>query len=187
MQAVQSLDDATSVVDTASQVDTWKLIFLVSAAWLLWAIGTVHEHGIAKREGRVKPDSRVSLTPIIPIFPLIFLGLAKLVDKIAAPWGTWTIGGLHVLLVVAFVVAIVRQSMRRQPAQEMKAIADAHPRQCAGCGADRFYDIGRSFFDGPRGSGLGYFVECAQCGVRYVARQLGDTQPADSDWTPEGK
>ena len=91
---------------------TWTLLLLVVVAWLLWAVGTLHGHYIAKREGRVKPDSGVSLAPIIPIFPVLFFALAKLLDKFVAPWGSWTIGGLHALLVVVFLAAIVWQAVR---------------------------------------------------------------------------
>ena len=91
---------------------TWTLLLLVTITWLLWAVGALYGHYIAKCEGRVRPDSGVSLAPILPIFPLVFFGLAKLVDMFVAPWGSWIIGSLHALLVVAFLAAILWQLLR---------------------------------------------------------------------------
>jgi hypothetical protein len=85
---------------------SWSLLLLVTLTWLLWAVGALLGHHLAKRDGRVAPDSGLSLAPIIPIFPLVFFGVGKLVDWIIAPWGTWLIGGLHAILAVTFIVAI---------------------------------------------------------------------------------
>jgi hypothetical protein len=90
------------------------LLILVLLAWLLWAVGALHGHHIAKREGRVRADSGVSVAPIIPLFPLGFFGLAKLIDQAASPWGTWLVGGLHVLLALAFTLAIAWQTIRHR-------------------------------------------------------------------------
>lgn len=92
---------------------TWTLLLLVTITWLLWAFGALQGNYLAKREGRKKPESGVSLAPIIPLFPLLFFALAKIADKFVPPWGTWIIGGMHALLAAAFIAAIIWQSLRR--------------------------------------------------------------------------
>ena len=91
---------------------TWTLLILVTVTWVLWAFGALQAHRIGTREGRNRPDSHMSVVPIIPVFPLLAFGLAKGVDKIASPWGTRLVGGFHALLAVAFVVTIVWQTIR---------------------------------------------------------------------------
>jgi hypothetical protein len=92
---------------TTYPMGPWTLLSLVTITWLLWGFGTLQEHYIARREGRAKPDSGVSLAPIIPLFPLLFFAAAKMADKVVPPWGTWIIGGIHALLALSFIAAII--------------------------------------------------------------------------------
>lgn len=100
-------------------MSTWTLLSLVTITWLLWAVDALHGHYIAKCAGRAQPDSGVSLVPIIPLFPLLFFALAKIADNVVPLWGTWVIGGSHMLLATGFCVAMIWQSLhhaRRGPA-----------------------------------------------------------------------
>jgi hypothetical protein len=54
----------------------------------------------------------MTLVPVIPVFPLIFWGAAKLIDLIADPWGTMTVTWFHALLAVVFIVSIARDIIR---------------------------------------------------------------------------
>lgn len=50
----------------------------------------------------------VSIFPGLPVFPLAFWGIALLVDWGFYPWGTITVGGLHVILLVIWGLSIIR-------------------------------------------------------------------------------
>ena len=76
---------------------------------------------------------------------------------------------------------------KRRSAPAERTLAVEHPRRCAECGADRFYDDGMSFWDGPEGSGIGYFVRCAECDAQFVARPMGNAKPLEGDWKPHGQ
>ncbi|MGN6507550.1 MAG: hypothetical protein ACTHM6_18490 [Tepidisphaeraceae bacterium] len=100
--------------DAAYLMGTWTLLVLVTVTWFLWAAAALQAHQIGKREGRIRPESGMSVAPVIPIFPLVAFGLAKGADQFASPWGTWVIGGFHLVLVLGFVVAIVWQTVRHR-------------------------------------------------------------------------
>lgn len=92
----------------------WGLLLLVTFTWILWAVGALQAHEIGKREGRTHPESHMSVVPIIPFFPLIAFGVAKAIDALFPLWGTWFVGGSHAALGLAFVVAIVWQTIRHR-------------------------------------------------------------------------
>jgi hypothetical protein len=87
---------------------------LVCVAWILWILASLLQHANAKLEGRLAADAGLSLAPIIPLVPVGLIGVATVVDYFVEPWGSWFIGGLHGLLAVASVVAIVRAAVRLQ-------------------------------------------------------------------------
>jgi hypothetical protein len=82
------------------------LTAIVSITWLLWAVGATVGLWAEIRAGRRPPNAGVSLAPILPLFPLLFLGLAGVINRFAWPWGTRLVGGFHALLSVVFLVAI---------------------------------------------------------------------------------
>ncbi|MFA5505520.1 MAG: hypothetical protein WC423_08855 [Vulcanimicrobiota bacterium] len=59
----------------------------------------------------------VSVLPVIPFFPLAAWGLAALLDSVLNPvregLGVMIIGGLHTLLLVAFLISLVTSYIRR--------------------------------------------------------------------------
>lgn len=88
-------------------MNKWTLLTLVCFVWILWAVAgaiqtklrsaTILDHG---RRG-------FSPVPVVPIFPLALWGLAILVDRFVAPWGTAVIGGFHVVFAAAIVRYII--------------------------------------------------------------------------------
>ena len=65
---------------------------------------------IEKLQGKRPPDAGYSIVPVIPAFPLALVGIAKLVDLFASPWGTRVIFWLHFVLGV-FVAAMIAYSL----------------------------------------------------------------------------
>lgn len=99
-------------------MNVWSLFALVTVTWLLLAVGPIQDHCRAKRAGRKPIEAALSITPIIPLFPLLFIAIAMLMDSLLPPWGTRIVGGLHALLAIAFLVAIIWQAIspiRREP------------------------------------------------------------------------
>ena len=88
------------------------LSILVTLVWLLWAVGGAIALHADKLEKKRPQDAGFSIVPIIPLFPLIAILAAAGLDKAVAPWGTRAIGALHVLLALAFLVAIARELIR---------------------------------------------------------------------------
>ena len=54
----------------------------------------------------------VCIAPIIPVCPVVFWGLALLVDYVAYPWGTWSIGSIHVAAFCCYLVLFARDFRR---------------------------------------------------------------------------
>jgi len=99
-------------------MNTWSLFALVTVTWLLWAAGALQGHCRAKREGRVPLEAGLSIAPVIPLFPLLFIAIASFMDWLLPPWGTRVVGSVHALLAITFFVAIIWQSIgrpRREP------------------------------------------------------------------------
>ena len=90
----------------------WLLLIFISFTWLLWAVAGVFAKDVSIRRRECPPNSGFSLAPVIPAFPLIFFGAAKLVDVIAQPWGTQIAVGIHALLCLAFLASILRDLIR---------------------------------------------------------------------------
>jgi hypothetical protein len=99
-------------------MSNWALLILVTLTWVLWAVGALQAHQIGKREGRRRPDSHMSVAPILPLFPLMAFGAAWLVDKALPPWGTRIVAISHAALAVGFILAIGWQTVshRQNPA-----------------------------------------------------------------------
>ena len=94
----------------------WTLVAIVVVAWLLWAAVGLFSLEADKIQKKRPPDAGFSILPVVPLFPLLFIGLAWLIDEYAWPWGTRIIGGLHVLLIVIYLVGIVYEMRRTRSA-----------------------------------------------------------------------
>ena len=94
-------------------VSSWLLLIVLFLVWRLWGIAAAVQRAVADvRRGTEVPRGGVSVFPVIPLFPLAFWGVAILVDRAAAPWGTWTVGLAHGGFAVCLVISIVRDYRR---------------------------------------------------------------------------
>jgi len=89
-----------------------SLSLLVTVAWLLWAVGGALALYADKLEHKRPRDAGFSVVPIIPVFPLLAVLVAFVVDKLVTPWGTRLVGAIHVLLILAFLVGIGHELRR---------------------------------------------------------------------------
>jgi hypothetical protein len=63
------------------------------------------------RKGIPEGERRqVSILPGIPIFPIVFWGLALLIDQFVDPWGTNVIAGIHLVLSLIWLVSVIRDT-----------------------------------------------------------------------------
>ena len=51
---------------------------------------------------------RVSILPVIPLFPLIFWGIALFIDQFFMPWGTNAMASIHIILSLVWLVSGIR-------------------------------------------------------------------------------
>jgi hypothetical protein len=76
-------------------------IFLF-AVWMVWI-------PVCLLERRARGESgHFSAVPVIPVFPLVAWGLAVVLDWIYNRLGLLVIGGLHALLLLAFLISVAR-------------------------------------------------------------------------------
>ena len=89
---------------------TWILPVFLLAAWGLWFITCVVEAGLSDVRRGVPDDERhgVSLLPVIPLYPAVAWGIAVLIDRFFSPWGTYSIGGIHVVLGITWGISLIR-------------------------------------------------------------------------------
>ncbi|CAN5403848.1 hypothetical protein BH09PLA1_BH09PLA1_34180 [soil metagenome] len=92
----------------------------------MWAVvrDLVHSRW-RKRVSRDYPSCRSDYSqrvlPVILLLPLLFIGLAWLIDQCASPWGTRIVGGLHVLLIAICFVGII-YGLRRMRAARRRVV-----------------------------------------------------------------
>lgn len=88
----------------------WVLPVLLFVVWCLWALAAIV--GLRARELRrgTPKEQRggVSILPVIPLFPMVFWGVAWVADRWFAPWGTLAVGVAHTVLAAAMLFALVR-------------------------------------------------------------------------------
>lgn len=89
-----------------------ELATLISISWFLGVVVCLFQLHAAKLEGKRPANARLSAMPVIPLFPAAAFGAAVLANGVIPRWGTWIVGGLHVVLAVAHMVGIVL-TMRR--------------------------------------------------------------------------
>jgi hypothetical protein len=99
---------------TGAAMPWWVLLIEVFAVWCLWGIAAAAERSVEEARRGVSEAQRggVSIAPIIPAFPLVFWGLALLVDLAVGPWGTRVVGGFHAVLGMVFMASIARDLWR---------------------------------------------------------------------------
>jgi hypothetical protein len=94
-------------------MSSWELLGAVAIVWVLWAVAAVTGRAVADA-GDQAPERKRSGVTIVPVFlfPLVFWQLGRLIDVVAAPWGTLVIGCFHLFLGIVFVVGIARNVQR---------------------------------------------------------------------------
>ena len=101
----------------------WQfLLAWLFLTWCAWLVAAAAERAASDAANRVPKAKRggVSIAPAIPLFPLVFFGLAWVVDDRFAPWGSLVVAALHVPLFVAF-VAFAVLSWRRLVAEDRQS------------------------------------------------------------------
>lgn len=93
---------------------SWLFPIFLFAIWILWAVAAAAQKSVAEAAQGIPEKERrgVSILPVIPIFPLAFWGIARLIDRVYSPAGTWTVGTFHALFTVVLVMSIVRDRRR---------------------------------------------------------------------------
>lgn len=94
----------------------WRLLLLeLSVVWVLWALAAAAGHAVDRATtDRAIGLGGVSIFPAIPLFPILFLGIAFALDSVIEPWGTLVIGGLHAVLGIVFAVLLFKSIWRFQ-------------------------------------------------------------------------
>jgi hypothetical protein len=88
----------------------WVLPLFIFFTWFVWIVGCASQvalHG-ARRGVPEGQRGSTSIIPGITIFPLAFWGLALGINALAPPWGTYSIGGLHVIFLISLIPSIIR-------------------------------------------------------------------------------
>ncbi len=101
----------------------WILLGLLFIVWLLWGVSAAAEKSAAEAEKGIPHGERrgVSIAPIIPLFPIVLFGIAKLVDLFIYPWGTRTMATLHAVLALIFIYSLVRGLIRLRAADAARS------------------------------------------------------------------
>ena len=88
----------------------WILPILIFLVWFLWVAACAGESNLRSAKKGVPPDQRpgTSILPGIPLFPLMFWGIAWGADQFVAPWGTLGVGAFHTVYGVVLGFGISR-------------------------------------------------------------------------------
>jgi hypothetical protein len=85
----------------------WLLLLLLIVVWSLESVASVAAKSVAAKR-RDAPGGTGSGTSLMPglVMPLLFLGIALVVDHFVNPWGTRVVGTLNAAIGVGFVMYI---------------------------------------------------------------------------------
>jgi len=89
---------------------TWFLPVFLFLVWFLWVIACAGETAVSNARRGIPEGRRggASVFPGIPVFPLVFWGVAWIIDSVVSPWGSIIVGGAHVVFMILLIVSIVR-------------------------------------------------------------------------------
>ena len=90
----------------------WLLLGFLLLVWLLWLAASMSEVALSEAKKGVPEGERrgVSILPGFPLFPIVFWGIALLIDAFADPWGTYMVAGIHVVLGARWGASTVRDT-----------------------------------------------------------------------------
>ena len=88
----------------------WVLLLLLFVAWFLWLLACMAEVALSEASKGIPEGERrgVSILPGMPLFPLVFWGIALLIDQFVEPWGTNVVAGIHLVLSLVWLVSAIR-------------------------------------------------------------------------------
>jgi predicted Na+-dependent transporter len=83
---------------------------VIFVSWFAFLLIPAGKLAVEDARNNVPKDKRrgTSVLPGFPVFPLIAWGIAVAVDHFIAPWGSWTILGIHGALLLISVSLITR-------------------------------------------------------------------------------
>jgi hypothetical protein len=93
-------------------IPAWALLILLFVAWTLWLFACMAEVALAEaRKGIPEAERRgVSILPGMPIFPLVFWGIALFIDLFVKPWGTNVVAAIHLALSLVWLISAIRHT-----------------------------------------------------------------------------
>jgi hypothetical protein len=82
--------------------------------WCLWAVAAIAQVEIENTRCPLPKGQRrgMSGVSVIPIFSLVFWGMAEIIDLFVDPWGTVVIGSIHIIYAIILVGSIIRDFCR---------------------------------------------------------------------------
>ncbi len=91
---------------------SWILLAFLLLVWFLWVFASAAEVAVAEARRGIPEEERrgISVFPGFPVFPVAIWGVALFADRFVGPWGTLTIGAIHLVLAIKWGVAVVRDS-----------------------------------------------------------------------------
>jgi hypothetical protein len=99
------------------------LPFVLFLTWFALAVVSAGKLAI-EDEARNAPKSErrgTSIFPSFPIYPLIAWGIAVLLDRRIAPWGSWSLLIIHLIVLLCSVFIITRDLRDLRRARKIKA------------------------------------------------------------------
>lgn len=90
----------------------WVLLLMLFVAWTLWLFACTTEVALSEARKGIPEEERrgVSILPGIPVFPLLFWGIALFIDQFVNPWGTNVVAGIHLALSLIWLVSAIRDT-----------------------------------------------------------------------------
>lgn len=99
-------------------VSNWTFAILMALAWLSYPVAGAASYTADVAEHKRPAGAGFSFLPELLVLPVVFLGLAELLDYFIVPWGRRTIGGLCLTLFVFHTFVILRARRRIRAASE---------------------------------------------------------------------
>jgi hypothetical protein len=96
----------------AHAMSIWTLVILIALAWLLYPFAGAAGVRVAVLEGKRPKDAGFSFIPELIVFPVVFLGVAAVIDYFAMPYGRWIVGGICVAMLAQHVYVFLRSLIR---------------------------------------------------------------------------
>lgn len=89
---------------------SWILPIWLLLVWVLWAFACSYQRALADTRAGVPPErrARVSIFPVVPLYPLAAWGLAAIGDRFVGPYGSIVMAVLHGVFASALLLSVFR-------------------------------------------------------------------------------